>query len=540
MDVEDDYPEVKMSLNNHNDIKIIRITKQFSMKDKKPENIMLVTKGTKKIQYTLNNKISPKNILFSLKTIQSNPIYKEDDNIYFSSLQNNQINKNRANIYHQRKANALKKFFSKEEENENNDIYDIKIDNNEKKKRTRDIKRITYNSNLIHENNASFKSLKNEGKTSYKNSEMVFNMNKTMFSRDKKNKNIIRQKNRLNTNYIFSKIKKVMTINNVRNHINLAENTNDKISNLVNIKNNKLLFENENTINFADKEKDKKYDKSCFICEKIFVFPNIYFAKCKIHFFCKNCLKIYCHELISKGVKKIKCPVYKCNYDIDEVFLKKTIDEHCYDILFENKKEDVNKNKKDIVKEISNKNKIWVFNIKSNKIELYNTKKNLIDVNSNLTLYNVRKSNNEYCSNCHEHSLFTIHNSLFNKCLNCGIKICKYCNKQFSDNHLVMEEPDHCKIYSRRKKIVSEQNKPFLFLMQLIYTVGMFVISFFFCFLCIRDFFSFILGNKTEDKNYLKCIVCYFLSICLYLFVLPFFIILIPFFPNISAMTDGY
>ena len=54
----------------NNEVKIIRISKEFSGKGAKPENIMFVNKGGKKIQHTLNNKISQRSILISLKTIQ--------------------------------------------------------------------------------------------------------------------------------------------------------------------------------------------------------------------------------------------------------------------------------------------------------------------------------------------------------------------------------------------------------------------------------------------------------------------------------------
>ena len=65
---------------------------------------------------------------------------------------------------------------------------------------------------------------------------------------------------------------------------------------------------------------------------------------------------------------------------------------------------------------------------KSINIRLYNNK-HVIDVNSNMMLYKVRKYKNEYCPNCHEPTLFCKIDTIFHKCLNCGFKVCKYCNK---------------------------------------------------------------------------------------------------------------
>ena len=543
--MEENDMGVNIYKKKNNEVKIIRISKEFSGKGAKPENIMFVNKGGKKIQHTLNNKISQRSILISLKTIQSNPIYDEDSKVYYSSLPINKINRSRQSIYHQRRANAIKKIYSKdsknkkEEENTNKDIYNLDIDINKRLKENKDsFKRKTYNWSLIKDKNESYRSLKNEGKSSNINSDINVFMNKTVFAGDKKNKNNIQKRNNQNMVFNLDKIKKVMTINNIQsiNHINFIENNNDKISKLSNLKSNKLLYEKENTnSNSIDNVKAKEFDKSCFLCERLFVFPNIYFAKCRIHYFCRNCLKVYCHELITKGFTKIKCPIFKCKYEFDNVFLKKILDEDCYNILFGNKSEE-NIDKKTLIGEPNNDILIAKFN--NDKIDSYNHNKNVIDINSNLTLYKVRKSKDEYCPNCHEHSLFRNNNLFFYKCLNCGNKICKYCNKKFTSVHMVFDDPSHCKVYQRRKKKSVIKNKYHSFLMQLIYTFGMFVIFLAYCFLFIKKFFLLILGFG--NKNYLKIIFSYFLSFCIYLIILPILIIFIPFFPNIVTLTEGY
>ena len=254
--MEENDMGVNIYKKKNNEVKIIRISKEFSGKGAKPENIMFVNKGGKKIQHTLNNKISQRSILISLKTIQSNPIYDEDSKVYYSSRPINKINRSRQSIYHQRRANTIKKIYSKdsknkkEEENTNKDIYNLDIDINKRLKENKDsFKRKTYNWSLIKDKNESYRSLKNEGKSSNINSDINVFMNKTVFAGDKKNKNNIQKRNNQNMVFNLDKIKKVMTINNIQsiNHINFIENNNDKISKLSNLKSNKLLYEKENT-----------------------------------------------------------------------------------------------------------------------------------------------------------------------------------------------------------------------------------------------------------------------------------------------------
>ena len=343
--------------------------------------------------------------------------------------------------------------------------------------------------------------------------------------------------------FSINKSKKVLTINNAKSykHINIIENNTDKISNLVITTNNKLLYEKENEINKINVIEDNqniKFEKNCYICEKFYTFPNLYFAKCKIHLFCKNCLKIYCHNLITKGIKKIKCPIYNCNCEFEESTLKIIVDDDCYNVLFRNNNELKNIDKKAILVDIS-KPLISIDKDALDKIGLYN-KENVLDVNTNLTLYSVRKSKDEYCPNCHEHSLFIKANAFFNKCLNCGHKICRYCNKEFTNIHFALNDPGHCKVYFRRKKNILPKNIFFKFIFQLIYIIGMYIISINFCFLIINNFFLLVIGIRKGNKNSIKIFILYFLSFLSYLIVLPFLVIFIPFFPSIVALTDGY
>ena len=225
---------------------------------------------------------------------------------------------------------------------------------------------------------------------------------------------------------------------------------------------------------------------------------------------------------------------YICKYDINDIFLKKILDNHCYQILFNNENEEEKKtNMGDIPMPI-------MLHFKNKQIfrnELY-YKQNVIDVSSNLDLYYIRKSKDEYCPKCNEHCIFRKTNTFFYKCLNCGFKICKYCNKEFTNIHLVLNDYNHCKVYYRRKKDFSSNKIFFNIFFQMIYTVGMFLILITFCFFLINNFFVIIFGIHDKNKNYLRFIFSLIFSFLVYLIIIPFLIILIPFFPNIIALSD--
>lgn len=529
----------------HNDIKIIRISKLFSTNRKNHENVMLISKGNKKIQYTLNNNLSPDNIFDSLKTIQNNQIYdmNENDLYHPSRLKKIKI-KNQKKINDLKKISTHKNFFQKNKENSNQDIYNIYNINNidiiPKEKNIKINTKKSNNNNFNKEKNESLRSLQNEGKSSNINSDINLYMNKSMFNFDKTNKNSIKINNKKHSVANIDKLKKFITINYNQINNNIAENNIDKISNLINIKNNELLYEieNENTnINYINKT--KQYDKSCYICERVYIFPNIYYAKCKIHFFCKKCLKLYCHELITKGVKMIKCPIYKCQYYFDEIFLNKILDDHCYNILFENKEEIEKIDKKTNIFEISKPN-ILLKKYNQDKIDLYNHRKNVLDIDSNLALFKVRKANDEYCPNCHEHSIFKNPNSFFDKCLNCGNKICKHCNKEFTNFHMVMDDQNHCKVYFRKNKKFTPQSSVLVFIFQLLYTIGILIIFLVFFFIFFKNHLLLIFGIKEGNKNYFKIFFAYFFGLIILFIIFPIILIFIPYFPNIIALIDGF
>ena len=140
----------KMIKNKQKGIKIIKISKEFRQNGKDPENIMLVNIGKRKVQYTLNYKISEKNILDSLKTIQTNPIYNEENKLYYSShgiKKRNNSNKldqkRKADIFDKNSIEDSQK--KKDEEKSYQDIYNLRIN----VKKINLIQKKKYNGNLI-------------------------------------------------------------------------------------------------------------------------------------------------------------------------------------------------------------------------------------------------------------------------------------------------------------------------------------------------------------------------------------------------------
>ncbi len=254
----------------------------------------------------------------------------------------------------------------------------------------------------------------------------------------KSSKSIITHNNISNNNsesdyYYKNNFTNIKSNENIGKKMSLNINTKELSRNNTHtgIKNSTLLITSIiNMINSSKSLTDKtqsssNYDK-CLICERNFSIINLCCSECNIHFFCRKCLKNYCQELIEEGKKRMKCPITKCNFDIYEEFLKFILSEDYFKLLF---RKSLKSEEKTLEEDLSrNKYKIFDKKIKQNSedkiknIRLYNNK-HVIDVNSNIMLFNVRKYKDEYCPNCHEPSLFCKTSTIFHKCLNCGFKI---------------------------------------------------------------------------------------------------------------------
>jgi hypothetical protein len=154
---------------------------------------------------------------------------------------------------------------------------------------------------------------------------------------------------------------------NMKINYNLKEFTRNKSLNIDRRNSTNLIT---SIINLVHSSKSHLSDKTqnsfscdrCYICERNFSVVNLCCSECNIHFFCRKCLKNYCQDLIEKGIKRMKCPVTKCNFDIYEEFLKSILSEDYFKLLGKQNKD------------INNGNRTSVDEITLNKYNFFNEK----------------------------------------------------------------------------------------------------------------------------------------------------------------------
>ena len=548
--------------NKQNLPKIITITKEKTLKDKKPESIIIINKGSNKIHLNLknkSNKINREDIMDSLKMIKKIQLQSVDDyygknklNIssykFIKSCQKKLLiignkddmkKKKYDNDINPNKIHVMKKRFLKKEE------VEILSEDNYNKSNTSELFQKNIDTKLYGSKQSVRISLQS---SNYNNSNCDSNKNSECKYYNKRNYiEIIKDINtnlgkRINLNKNIKELTRNKTVNLEK------MNSTNLITNILNIVNSTKSFNDKANLN-------PHFDK-CLICERKFSVMNLCCSECNIHFFCRKCLKYYCRELIEKGIKKMKCPITNCNYNIYEQFLKSVLSKEYRQLLLKKLNPLKSEEKTTVVENDISRNKYKIFNTKikhssedkSINIRLYNNK-HVIDVNSNMMLYKVRKYKNEYCPNCHEPTLFCKIDTIFHKCLNCGFKVCKYCNKEYTKTHLIINYPGHCKVYYKKKEDIEiKRNNGTRFLIQLLYTLSMFYIIFAFCYLSIYNFFKEILKITKNNKSNIillifwriKDILNIIISIILFVTIFPFLFIWTPFFPVIISLIDGF
>ena len=548
--------------NKQNLPKIITITKEKTLKDKKPESIIIINKGSNKIHLNLknkSNKINREDIMDSLKMIKKIQLESVDDyygknklNIssykFIKSCQKKLLiignkddmkKKKYDNDINPNKIHVMKKRFLKKEE------VEILSEDNYNKSNTSELFQKNIDTKLYGSKQSVRISLQS---SNYNNSNCDSNKNSECKYYNKRNYiEIIKDINtnlgkRINLNKNIKELTRNKTVNLEK------MNSTNLITNILNIVNSTKSFNDKANLN-------PHFDK-CLICERKFSVMNLCCSECNIHFFCRKCLKYYCRELIEKGIKKMKCPITNCNYNIYEQFLKSVLSKEYRQLLLKKLNPLKSEEKTTVVENDISRNKYKIFNTKikhssedkSINIRLYNNK-HVIDVNSNMMLYKVRKYKNEYCPNCHEPTLFCKIDTIFHKCLNCGFKVCKYCNKEYTKTHLIINYPGHCKVYYKKKEDIEiKRNNGTRFLIQLLYTLSMFYIIFAFCYLSIYNFFKEILKITKNNKSNIillifwriKDILNIIISIILFVTIFPFLFIWTPFFPVIISLIDGF
>ena len=279
---------------------------------------------------------------------------------------------------------------------------------------------------------------------------------------------------------------------------------------------------------------NKRTHQVCEICDFTYAIDKFFLPQCKQHYICKKCTKNYYEEKIEEGIKDLFCPFSKCGSSIDIKDLQKFISsEHYNRLCLMNQK---SKNNSD-----ENKNSFYFTKIKTDynksNIQSY-TKRNVIDINTNKDFFNYNSIREGFCPHCYEESLFSKTNTRFYKCLNCEMKICKMCFKEFTTNHLEINNLDHCKVFYRIEENENFRKKQTILnlLLQLFFVLASFFICFAGSFYRFRDIF-FCLFN-INNRSVVKYIFAYFFIIIFFITSIPFIFLMYPYFPSIMALFN--
>ena len=339
-----------------------------------------------------------------------------------------------------------------------------------------------------------------------------------------------------------------------KKHINNFQNAKTKIIDLINLKTEERklnLNEEENLKEFSlnSKSEDKNTIEnnifkqtikriedenyfSCSICEYTNLESEMFIPECNIHYLCKRCTKNYYEDLIDDGINELFCPFLQCKKEVNLNKLKSFISQNHFSRL---KKYHTNLKNIDENKLIFSKLKT---EINKEDVELY-SKKHVIDINTNKNFYNYKGSMDSFCPFCNEETLFKFTNNHFYKCLNCLSKVCKYCFKEFNNKHIEFNYTERCKVYFRLgDSNDNSENKFCQFLKQLFFVIAIYYLTFVGIFLVLRDKFFIIFDAKKRNIFLIKYIFGYFFSFIIFIIVIPFLIIIYPYFPSIIGIFD--
>ena len=312
-----------------------------------------------------------------------------------------------------------------------------------------------------------------------------------------------------------------ININNMKNSVlTLNKNRNEKNEN----ENKSLKYR---SLNFNNIHVTPVLYNICKICEHTLPINKLFSAQCNQHYFCKKCAKNYFEDIIEDGKREIVCPLIKCKQPVNLEDLKQIISEDHFKILTKN----LDKNQKPLL----------FTKLKTETVpedfELY-TEKHVLDIDSNKKFFNFNSVKDIYCPICNKNTIFSRGNSHFFKCLYCESKRCKYCLKEFTNNHLDLSNQGHCKVYYRyADNFQQNYNYCLKYLLELFFVLASFYLSFVGAFLLFKRFF-YICFNMKKNKNCIKFFFLYLLTFILFLFVAPIIFIFFPVFPSLLAFLD--
>ena len=355
-------------------------------------------------------------------------------------------------------------------------------------------------------------------------------------SKEKQNLNTKRTekvtKNKLNQNKILSFIyksnleKRSNTINlkgiNHSNNLLLSKETFASKSSIF-IKENKTKKENENARRLITFLKFK-----CFICDNVFI--TLYSTNFCQHKFCKICGRNYYEELIELGIFDSKCPKFFCDKHLDLKIIKLLISPFYFQRINSNSltKNNINLNNNLIIYNDNTNNKYLI----EEKYDKYLFNKNICEFTEKPKdiIKDYLKVKNLLCPKCGKPSLFGRNSNIYIKCLNCSFQLCKYCFKEYSDEHLNQRSPNYCKIFFRNLFGIKKGKK---------YDLGFFIICFIFGYLVFLIGFAKWLTSffVNERKHFFI-----FTFIFIFSFIFSFFItiLIFPYYPLITYIFEYF
>ena len=300
----------------------------------------------------------------------------------------------------------------------------------------------------------------------------------------------------------------------------------------------KALNNNINAINM--RELHSVYDY-CQLCGKKCPMVKLYSAECEKHLLCKKCFKTYYEDVIKKGEKNLVCPFIQCKSPCNIYTIKSIINNEVFKYYRETNSIINNFRRHSFERtkpfgEFSSTENI-------NQVNLF-SRRNILDINSNnykTAFIDNKYSKDSICPFCYEKSIFSGGSGHFMKCLNCENAICKYCGKEYNENHMEIYNENHCKIYYRKYIIpFKKSNSSIQIFFQLVYLFASFVIMITCQFFYINNFTKTIIKPKREMSiiNCIKIFIVWLISILLYLIIFPIIFIFLPYFPLIIIIFD--
>ena len=264
--------------------------------------------------------------------------------------------------------------------------------------------------------------------------------------------------------------------------------------------------------------------RKCTICENTYPISKLFVPLCDVHYLCRHCSKYYLEDTIENGVKEVNCPFIKCKQPFDKADLKDIISNHHLTLL---KNDNIS-----LIEETKKKEN------DDEGISNHYSKKNVIDINTNKKMYNYKNTKGVVCSNCNMESLFSKTNTHFLKCLYCNCKKCKYCLKNYDDEHMDINSPKHCKVYYRyERKDLNNSGLCLRLFLQLFFVIACYFLCFASTFIKIRNIFYFVFRAK-KTGNIVLYLFAYFFTVFFFILIIPFYIVFYPYFPCIMSSTD--